>query len=42
MEMIMQIPELNNKKCLIKIKKANVINVDVCTGFRNIIANLFT
>jgi hypothetical protein len=27
--MKMEIPEMNNKKCLIKIKKANVINVDV-------------
>ena len=25
----MEIPELNNKNCLIKIKKANVIKVDV-------------
>lgn len=25
----MEIPELNNKKCLIKIKKANVIEIDV-------------
>jgi hypothetical protein len=27
--MKMEIPEMNHKKCLIKIKKANVINVDV-------------